>query len=168
MCAYSFVALAQGGTADDARAVRRSLLTLTYLGGERALPNYNVMGPAKAALEACVRYMAYDLGPEGTRVNAISAGPIRTLAASGIGNFRKMLDYNAAGRTAAAQRHPGGRGQGGGVPGARTWPRGSPGRWSTWTGASTPWPSPAPSSNNNGTGAGPGRARRRLPHSRSS
>ncbi|WP_440997338.1 enoyl-ACP reductase FabI [Arhodomonas sp. SL1] len=92
--AYSFVALAKA-----ARPMMKgrggSLLTLTYLGGERALPNYNVMGPAKAALEACVRYMAYDLGPEGTRVNAISAGPIRTLAASGIGNFRKMLDYNA-------------------------------------------------------------------------
>lgn len=92
--AYSFVALAKG-----ARPLMRgrngSLLTLTYLGGERALPNYNVMGPAKASLEASVRYMAYDLGPEGTRVNAVSAGPIRTLAASGIGNFRKMLDYNA-------------------------------------------------------------------------
>ena len=93
--AYSFVALARG-----ARPLMQgrggSLLTLTYLGGERALPNYNVMGPAKASLEAAVRYMANDLGPEGIRVNAISAGPIRTLAASGIGDFRKMLDHNAA------------------------------------------------------------------------
>jgi len=69
-----------------------SLLTLTYLGAERALPNYNVMGVAKASLEANVRYMAYALGPEGIRVNAISAGPIRTLAASGIGNFRRLLE----------------------------------------------------------------------------
>ncbi len=93
--AYSFVALARG-----ARPLMQgrngSLLTLSYLGGERALPNYNVMGPAKASLEASVRYMANDLGPEGIRVNAVSAGPIRTLAASGIGDFRKMLDLNAA------------------------------------------------------------------------
>lgn len=91
---YSFVALArEGRTMMQGR--NGSLLTLTYLGGERAIPNYNTMGPAKASLEANVRYMAYDLGPEGTRVNAISAGPIRTLAASGIGNFRKMLEFNA-------------------------------------------------------------------------
>jgi len=70
-----------------------SILTLTYLGAERALANYNVMGLAKASLEANVRYLAYNLGPEGTRVNAISAGPIKTLAAAGIGNFRKMLDH---------------------------------------------------------------------------
>ena len=68
-----------------------SILTLTYLGAERALANYNTMGVAKASLEATVRYMAMALGPEGTRVNAISAGPIRTLAASGVANFRKML-----------------------------------------------------------------------------
>ena len=70
-----------------------SILTLTYLGAERALANYNVMGLAKASLEASVRYLAYNLGPEGTRVNAISAGPIKTLAAAGIANFRKMLDH---------------------------------------------------------------------------
>lgn len=93
--AYSFVALAKAAR-PMMQGRQGSLLTLTYLGGERALPNYNVMGPAKAALEAAVRYMAADLGADGTRVNAISAGPIRTLAASGIGNFRKMLDYNAA------------------------------------------------------------------------
>jgi enoyl-[acyl-carrier protein] reductase I len=73
-----------------------SLLTLSYLGAVRTLPNYNVMELAKASLEANVRYMAASLGPEGTRVNAISAGPIRTLAASGIKSFRKMLDYNEA------------------------------------------------------------------------
>ena len=72
-----------------------SLLTLSYLGAMRSLPNYNVMGLAKASLEANMRYMCASLGPEGTRVNAISAGPVRTLAASGVKNFRKMLDYNA-------------------------------------------------------------------------
>jgi len=71
-----------------------SMLTLSYLGAERVLPGYNVMGLAKASLEANVRYMAASLGPKGIRVNAISAGPIRTLAASGIKNFRAMLDYN--------------------------------------------------------------------------
>ena len=70
-----------------------AILTLTYLGAERALANYNVMGLAKASLEAGVRYLAYNLGPEGTRVNAISAGPIKTLAAAGIADFRKMLDH---------------------------------------------------------------------------
>ncbi|PTR30941.1 enoyl-[acyl-carrier-protein] reductase [NADH] [Luteibacter sp. OK325] len=69
-----------------------AILTLSYLGAERALPNYNVMGLAKASLEANVRYLAYNLGPEGTRVNAISAGPIKTLAASGVGNFRRILE----------------------------------------------------------------------------
>jgi enoyl-[acyl-carrier protein] reductase I len=91
---YSFVALAQA--AREMMAGRNaSLLTLSYLGAVRTMPNYNVMGLAKASLEANVRYMASSLGPEGTRVNAISAGPIRTLAASGIKSFRKMLDYNA-------------------------------------------------------------------------
>lgn len=71
-----------------------SFLTLTYLGGERTLPNYNIMGVAKAALDAAVRYAAVDLGPKGIRVNAISAGPIKTLAASGIGDFRKILRWN--------------------------------------------------------------------------
>ncbi len=69
-----------------------AILTLTYLGAERAMPNYNVMGVAKASLEANVRYMAYAMGPSGVRVNAVSAGAIRTLAASGIGDFRKLLD----------------------------------------------------------------------------
>ena len=87
---YSFTALAKAGR--KLMAGRNgSLLTLTYLGAERVIPNYNVMGVAKASLEANVRYMAVALGPDGTRVNAISAGPIRTLAASGINNFRDML-----------------------------------------------------------------------------
>lgn len=90
--AYSFVALAK-----SARPLMQgrggSFLTLSYLGAERAIPRYNVMGPAKASLEANVRYLAADLGPEGIRVNGISAGPIRTLAASGIKGFREMLAY---------------------------------------------------------------------------
>jgi enoyl-[acyl-carrier protein] reductase I len=71
-----------------------SLLTLTYYGAERVMPNYNIMGVAKAALEASVRYLAVDLGGQNIRVNAISAGPIRTLAASGIGDFRYILKWN--------------------------------------------------------------------------
>ncbi len=87
---YSFTALAKAGRKmmEDRNG---SLLTLSYLGALRAIPNYNVMGVAKASLEANVRYMAAALGPEGTRVNAVSAGPIRTLAASGINNFKSML-----------------------------------------------------------------------------
>jgi enoyl-[acyl-carrier protein] reductase I len=89
---YSLAALAKA--ARPMMAGRNgSILTLTYLGAERALSNYNVMGLAKASLEANVRYLAFNLGPEGTRVNAISAGPIKTLAAAGIANFRKMLDH---------------------------------------------------------------------------
>ncbi len=71
-----------------------SILTLTYLGAERVLPNYNIMGVAKAALEAAVRFAAVDMGKQNVRVNAISAGPIKTLAASGIGDFRKILHWN--------------------------------------------------------------------------
>jgi len=91
---YSFGALAQAGR-PLMQGRNGSLLTLTYLGAVRSLPYYNVMGLAKASLEANVRYLASSLGPEGTRVNAVSAGPIRTLAASGIKSFRKMLSYNA-------------------------------------------------------------------------
>ena len=91
--AYSFAALAKA-----ARPLMQgrngSLLTLTYLGAVRTMPNYNVMGMAKASLEASVRYLSVCLGPEGTRVNAISAGPIKTLAASGVGNFGKTLAFN--------------------------------------------------------------------------
>ena len=71
-----------------------SIITLTYFGAERVMPHYNVMGVAKAALEASVRYLAVDLGPSNIRVNAISAGPIKTLAASGIGDFRYILKWN--------------------------------------------------------------------------
>ncbi len=91
---YSFVALAQQGR-ELMQGRNGSLLTLSYLGALRSLPNYNVMGLAKASLEANVRYMASSLGPEGTRVNGISAGPIKTLAAAGIKSFRKMLEHNA-------------------------------------------------------------------------
>jgi len=73
------------------QARRGNVLTLSYLGAERVVPNYNVMGVAKAALEASVRYLAADLGPEGIRVNAISAGPIKTLAASGVRNFKTLM-----------------------------------------------------------------------------
>ncbi|HEX7273942.1 MAG TPA: SDR family oxidoreductase, partial [Casimicrobiaceae bacterium] len=89
---YSFAALAKG--ARPLMAGRRgALLTLTYLGAERAIQNYNVMGLAKASLEANVRYLAQSLGPEGIRVNAISAGPIKTLAAAGISGFSKILHF---------------------------------------------------------------------------
>jgi enoyl-[acyl-carrier protein] reductase I len=72
-----------------------SIVTLTYLGGEKSIPNYNVMGVAKSALDASVRYLAADLGKDGIRVNAISAGPIRTLASSGVGGFASILELNA-------------------------------------------------------------------------
>jgi enoyl-[acyl-carrier protein] reductase I len=90
--AYSLVAVTQ-------RAARMmgpggSILTLTYYGAEKVVPHYNVMGVAKAALEASVRYLANDLGPDGIRVNGLSAGPIKTLAASGIGDFRYILRWN--------------------------------------------------------------------------
>ena len=87
---YSFAALAKGGR-DMMQGRNGALLTMTYLGAVRTIPNYNVMGVAKASLEANVRYLADSLGPEGTRVNAVSAGPIRTLAASGISGFKSML-----------------------------------------------------------------------------
>ena len=89
---YSFTAIAQ--RAEKLMSDGGSLLTLTYYGAEKWMPHYNVMGVAKAALEASVRYMAADLGPKNIRVNAISAGPIKTLAASGIGDFRYILRWN--------------------------------------------------------------------------
>lgn len=88
--AYSFAALAKAGRS-MMQERNAALITMSYLGAVRTIPNYNVMGVAKAALEASVRYMADSLGPEGIRVNGISAGPIRTLAASGISGFRDML-----------------------------------------------------------------------------
>jgi enoyl-[acyl-carrier protein] reductase I len=89
--AYSFAALAKAGR-PMMQGRNAALITMSYLGAVRTVPNYNVMGVAKASLEANVRYMADSLGPEGIRVNAVSAGPIRTLAASGIKNFKGMLD----------------------------------------------------------------------------
>jgi enoyl-[acyl-carrier protein] reductase I len=89
---FSFTAIAQ--RAEKMMPNGGSLLTLTYLGSEKVMPHYNVMGVAKAALEASVRYLAEDLGKKGIRVNAISAGPIKTLAASGIGDFRFILKWN--------------------------------------------------------------------------
>jgi enoyl-[acyl-carrier protein] reductase I len=91
--AYSLVALARGALPLMERRGGGSILTLTYLGSERVFQNYNVMGVAKAALEASVRYLAADLGPKGIRVNAISAGPIKTLAASGISGFSAILQH---------------------------------------------------------------------------
>ncbi len=93
--AYSFIACAR-------RAARLmgpggSMVTMSYLGAVRAVPNYNVMGVAKAALEAATRYLAADLGPQGIRVNAVSAGPIRTLAAAGVSDFRRLMEKNARG-----------------------------------------------------------------------
>ncbi len=89
---YSFTSVAQ--RAVPLMKEGGSLITLTYYGAERVMPHYNVMGVAKAALEASVRYLAADLGPKDIRVNAISAGPIKTLAASGIGDFRYILKWN--------------------------------------------------------------------------
>ena len=89
--AYSLVALARGALPLMERRGGGSIVTLTYLGSERVFVNYNVMGVAKAALESCVRYLAADLGPKNIRVNAISAGPIKTLAASGISGFSGIL-----------------------------------------------------------------------------
>jgi enoyl-[acyl-carrier protein] reductase I len=92
---YSLAALAKAGRPlMEGRA--GSLLTLSYLGAVRSVPNYNVMGVAKASLEANVRFLAADMGPQGTRVNAISAGPIKTLAAAGVSGFRRMLSSVAA------------------------------------------------------------------------
>ena len=89
---YSFVAVAQRA----ARLMKPggAMLTLTYYGAEKVIPHYNVMGVAKAALETSVKYLAADLGPQGMRVNAVSAGPIKTLAASGIGDFRYIMKWN--------------------------------------------------------------------------
>ena len=90
---YSFAALAKAGL-PMMQGRNGALLTISYLGAERTMPNYNVMGLAKASLEANVRYMSQSLGPKGIRVNAVSAGPIKTLAASGIAGFDKMIAYN--------------------------------------------------------------------------
>ena len=93
--AYSFIACAQ--RAAPLMKAGGSMVTMSYLGAERAVPGYNVMGVAKAALEASTRYLAQDLGRSGIRVNALSAGPIRTLAASAVGDFRKLMEKSARG-----------------------------------------------------------------------
>ena len=90
-CSFPLLAKAARPLMKDRKG---SMLTMSYLGAVRTMPNYNIMGLAKASLEAAVRYLAVCLGPEGTRVNAISAGPIKTLAASGIGSFSKLLSFN--------------------------------------------------------------------------
>ena len=90
--AYSLVSLAQ--RAEPLMSEGGSILAMTYYGSVAVMPHYNVMGVAKAALESTVRYLAHDLGPQGIRVNAISAGPIKTLSASGVAGFRKMLSYH--------------------------------------------------------------------------
>ena len=92
--AYSLVALMKEA-APLMRGRQGSVLTMSYYGGQKVFPNYNVMGVAKAALESCVRYLAEALGPEGTRVNAISAGPLKTLAAAGVGGFNQIAGHVA-------------------------------------------------------------------------
>lgn len=92
---YSYPALAKAARPLLRKGRNPALVALSYLGAERTMPNYNTMGLAKASLEAATRYLAFCLGPEGIRANAISAGPIKTLAASGIGNFSRLLAYNA-------------------------------------------------------------------------
>jgi enoyl-[acyl-carrier protein] reductase I len=90
--AYSLLAVAGAAKKRDALNAGASLLTLTYFGGEEVIPGYNLMGICKAALECSVKYLASELGPEGIRVNAISAGPVRTISAMGVGDFKQMLD----------------------------------------------------------------------------
>ena len=92
---YSYAALAKAARPMLLKGNNPSLVALTYLGAERTMPNYNTMGVAKASLESATRYLAFCLGPQDIRANAVSAGPIKTLAASGIGSFGKLLAYNA-------------------------------------------------------------------------
>ncbi len=92
---YSYPALVKAARPLLLKGNNAAVVALSYLGAERTMPNYNTMGLAKASLEAATRYLAFCLGPQGIRANAISAGPIKTLAASGIGNFGKLLAYNA-------------------------------------------------------------------------
>lgn len=94
--AFSLAAMAKAARPLMNNAKGGSIITLSYLGAEQVIPNYNMMGVSKAALEAGVRYLAYDLGPENIRVNAISAGPVKTLAARGISDFTKMLSFHEA------------------------------------------------------------------------
>ena len=131
----------QGRAAADAGAPRRRSLTLTYLGAVRALPNYNVMGLAKASLEANVRYLAACLGPEGIRVNGISAGPIKTLAAAGIGGFSKILQLRREGRRRCAATSRSTRSATSPRSASPIWRARSPARSPTSTAASRPSPS---------------------------
>jgi enoyl-[acyl-carrier protein] reductase I len=121
--AYSLIALARGARPLFAARGGGAVVTLTFLGSDRVFPNYNVMGVAKAALEATVRYLAADLGPQNVRVNAVSAGPVKTLAAAGIGGFssilgvvreraplRRAIDAAEVGDAAVFLLGPGGRG----------------------------------------------------------
>ena len=132
---YSFTAVAQ--RAEKLMPNGGSLLTLTYYGAEKWMPHYNVMGVAKAALEASVRYLAADLGAKNIRVNAISAGPIKTLAASGIGDFRYILKWNELQRAAAPHRDDRGGRRHRGVFPLRSCRAASPARSSTSTPATT-------------------------------
>ena len=119
--AYSLVSVARA--VSPLMTQGGSITTLTYLGATRVIPNYNVMGVAKAALEAAVRYLASDLGPRGIRVNAISAGPVKTVSARAIKDFSSILDFVAGARPAAPEHGPGGGGRRGGLPGQRPGPR---------------------------------------------
>jgi len=100
---YSLIALARRAAPLMVARGGGSIITMTYLGGERAVPNYNVMGVAKAALESTVQYLAYYLGPRNIRVNAISAGPIKTLAAAGVSGFSRM--FNMVGQMSPLKRN---------------------------------------------------------------
>ena len=125
--AYSLVAIARHAEPLMRRAAR-SLLTMTYFGAEKVLPHYNVMGIAKAALEACVRYLAFDLGPQGIRVNAISAGPLRTLSVGGHHRLQGDAAPPRRARAAAAQHHRRGGGARGALPVQRHGRAASPAR----------------------------------------
>ena len=121
--AYSLIALARGAVPLMEKRGGGSIVTLTYLGSERVFPNYNVMGVAKAALEASVRYLAADLGPKNIRVNAVSAGPIKTISAMGISGFSIDPRRVSRPRAAAPQRRYDGSGRSGGVSPERCGPR---------------------------------------------
>jgi enoyl-[acyl-carrier protein] reductase I len=136
--AYSLVALAR--ELKPVFSASASIITLTYYGSEKVMPSYNVMGVAKAALEASVRYLAHDLGPSGVRVNAISAGPINTVAARGVSGFLDILDVHA--QRAPLRRTVEGRKWGTPQPfWPATCPAASPAKSSTWIQATTLWDS---------------------------
>ena len=116
-----------------------SIVTLSYLAAERAVPNYNVMGSAKAVLEQSVRQLAYELGPKNIRVNAISAGPVSTLAARGIHGFTDMLQGARRARRRSSATSPRRRSARPGCSCSPTWRAASPARRSTWTPATTSW-----------------------------